>query len=45
MSGSPLLDIKGLSKIFGDVPVVDRVDLRVQQGEIVMVIGPSGAGK
>jgi polar amino acid transport system ATP-binding protein len=40
-----LLDIRGLSKIFGDIPVVDRVDLRVTQGEIVMVIGPSGAGK
>jgi len=40
-----LLAIRGLSKIFGDVPVVDRVDLTVDQGEIVMVIGPSGAGK
>ncbi len=37
--------IRGLSKIFGDVPVVDRVDLAVTAGEIVMVIGPSGAGK
>ncbi len=45
MTGGPLLTIKGVSKIFGDVPVVDRVDLTVQQGEIVMVIGPSGAGK
>lgn len=42
---TPLLQIKGLSKIFGDIPVVDRVDLKVMQGEIVMVIGPSGAGK
>jgi polar amino acid transport system ATP-binding protein len=40
-----LLNIQGLSKIFGDIPVVDRVDLQVTQGEIVMVIGPSGAGK
>jgi polar amino acid transport system ATP-binding protein len=39
------LNIQGLSKIFGDIPVVDRVDLQVTQGEIVMVIGPSGAGK
>jgi ABC-type polar amino acid transport system ATPase subunit len=45
MTGAPLLQIAGLSKIFGDIPVVDRVDLTVTQGEIVMVIGPSGAGK
>jgi polar amino acid transport system ATP-binding protein len=45
MNGGPLLEIQGVSKIFGDIPVVDRVDLQVQQGEIVMVIGPSGAGK
>ena len=42
---SALLRIEALSKLFGDVPVVDRVDLRVTQGEIVMVVGPSGAGK
>jgi ABC-type polar amino acid transport system ATPase subunit len=40
-----LLSIRELSKIYGDIPVVDRVDLKVTQGEIVMVIGPSGAGK
>ena len=45
MSDEPLLLIRGLSKIFGDIPVVDRVDLAVGAGEIVMVIGPSGAGK
>jgi polar amino acid transport system ATP-binding protein len=40
-----LLAIHGLSKIFGQIPVVDRVDLAIATGEIVMVIGPSGAGK
>jgi glutamate transport system ATP-binding protein len=44
MSVAPLLAIHGLSKVFNDVPVVDRVDLAVTQGEIVMIIGPSGAG-
>jgi polar amino acid transport system ATP-binding protein len=41
----PLLRVTGLSKIFGEVPVLDRVDLTVQKGEIVMIVGPSGAGK
>ena len=46
MSAFPyLLEVRGLSKIYADVPVVDRVDLNVSSGEIVMVIGPSGAGK
>jgi polar amino acid transport system ATP-binding protein len=45
MSDPPLLSVTGLSKIFGEVPVLDRVDLTVQTGEIVMIVGPSGAGK
>jgi polar amino acid transport system ATP-binding protein len=40
-----LLAVRGLSKVFGEIPVVDRVDLEVMPGEIVMVVGPSGAGK
>ena len=45
MTSKPLLEIHGLSKIFGQIPVVDRIDLSIAVGEIVMVIGPSGAGK
>ena len=45
MNGTPLLSVRGLSKFFSDIPVVDRVGLDVTQGEIVMVVGPSGAGK
>jgi len=45
MKGEPLLRIRGLSKVFGEIPVVDRVDCDIMQGDIVMVIGPSGAGK
>jgi ABC-type polar amino acid transport system ATPase subunit len=45
MTETPLLRIRGLSKVFGDIPVLDRVDLDVVPREIVMVIGPSGAGK
>ncbi|HVY17352.1 MAG TPA: amino acid ABC transporter ATP-binding protein [Rhodopila sp.] len=42
---APLLAIRNLSKVYGEIPVVDRVSLDVARGEIVMVIGPSGAGK
>ncbi len=45
MTAAPLLTIRDLSKIYGNIPVVDRVSLDVARGEIVMVIGPSGAGK
>ena len=45
MTSKPLLEIHGLSKIFGQIPVVERIDLSIAAGEIVMVIGPSGAGK
>jgi ABC-type polar amino acid transport system ATPase subunit len=45
MTDLPLLRVTGLSKIFGEVPVLDRVDLTVQTGEIVIIVGPSGAGK
>lgn len=35
----------GVSKNFGRVRAVDRIDLEVQQGEFLSLIGPSGCGK
>jgi branched-chain amino acid transport system ATP-binding protein len=40
-----LLELKGLSKAFGGLKVIDALDLHVDEGEIVSVIGPNGAGK
>jgi branched-chain amino acid transport system ATP-binding protein len=40
-----LFETKGLSKGFGGVQAIDRLDLRVEEGEVVSVIGPNGAGK
>ena len=40
-----ILDVQGLSKDFGGLRAVDRVDISINQGEIVALIGPNGAGK
>jgi ABC-type nitrate/sulfonate/bicarbonate transport system ATPase subunit len=44
MSGASI-ELRGLSKSFGDVAVLDSVDLAAGPGEVVAVIGPSGCGK
>ncbi|WP_019121589.1 ABC transporter ATP-binding protein [Brevibacillus massiliensis] len=40
-----LLEVQNLSRDFGGVRAVNRVDFQVQQGEILALIGPNGAGK
>jgi branched-chain amino acid transport system ATP-binding protein len=45
VSARVLLETRGLSKYFGGLAAVNRVDLRVGEGEIVGLIGPNGAGK
>jgi len=41
----PLLRLEGVRKSFGDNLVLDGIDLEVQTGEVLVVIGPSGSGK
>jgi branched-chain amino acid transport system ATP-binding protein len=45
MPARTLLAVEGLSKRFGGLVANDRIDLRVDQDEIVGLIGPNGAGK
>jgi branched-chain amino acid transport system ATP-binding protein len=40
-----LLQLHEVTKSFGGLRVIDRLDLTVLEGEIVSVIGPNGAGK
>lgn len=40
-----LLDLKGISKDFGGLRAVDRVELSVEKGTITALIGPNGSGK
>jgi len=44
-SGRQVLEMKGIRKAYGDQVVLDRVDLRVQRGERLAILGPNGIGK
>jgi branched-chain amino acid transport system ATP-binding protein len=40
-----LIDVQGLTKKFGGVTALDKIDLSVEPGQISGLIGPNGAGK
>jgi glutamate transport system ATP-binding protein len=44
-TGEPLIVLDGVNKWFGPLHVLRDVDLSVDRGEVVVVIGPSGSGK
>ena len=45
MTGGAALELRSLSKTFGDVPAVRDVSLEVAAGSILTLLGPSGSGK
>ncbi len=45
MNGELIIDVRGMTKRFGDRTVVDHVDLSVRAGEIFGFLGPNGSGK
>ena len=40
-----LLEVNGITKVFGGLKAVSEVSFEVEEGEIVSIIGPNGAGK
>jgi branched-chain amino acid transport system ATP-binding protein len=45
MTGTTLLDVKGVQTYYGNIRALNGVDVHVNQGEIVALIGANGAGK
>lgn len=42
---TPMVEIRNVCKRFGDLEVLKGIDLTVNRGKIVSIIGPSGSGK
>lgn len=40
-----MLELASLSRAFGGLVVIDRLDFKIEEGEIVGILGPNGAGK
>ncbi|MFP3090261.1 ABC transporter ATP-binding protein [Treponema sp. TIM-1] len=40
-----LLELKGISKVYGNLKALQNIDLTVKQGEWLAIMGPSGSGK
>ena len=45
MNEQPVIDVRGLTKIFGEKRVVDHFDIAVPRGAIYGFLGPNGSGK
>ena len=45
MADELAIDVRGMTKRFGDLTAVNRVDLQVRAGEICGFLGPNGSGK
>ena len=44
-SGQPLVELTHVEKHFGDLHVLKDINLTVDKGEVLVIVGPSGSGK
>ncbi len=40
-----IIEVKNVSKVFGDVTIIDDMNLSIRKGQFVTLLGPSGCGK
>src|SRR3954468_8395108 len=45
MNADPAIQVRGLSKSYGDLEAVSGIDFEVRRGEVYGLLGPNGAGK
>ncbi|GHF53544.1 ABC transporter ATP-binding protein [Seohaeicola zhoushanensis] len=45
MSDRPIIELRGVSKRFGTVQALHRIDTEIREGEFFSLLGPSGCGK
>ncbi len=45
MAAQPVLEARGISKHYGGIVALDNVDLTLEEGEVLAVVGDNGAGK
>jgi branched-chain amino acid transport system ATP-binding protein len=41
----PLLELTGITKLFGKLAALEDIDLKVEEGEVLGIVGPNGSGK
>lgn len=44
-SNNSLLEVRGLTSLYEDLPILNDVSIRLNEGEFVSIVGPSGCGK
>ncbi len=44
-TAKPVMSVKNMSKKYGELEVLKKIDIDIYEGEVISIIGPSGSGK